>query len=126
MASYLGHLSFSSVLGAAYGSVGALYLGLDWGPVFLGAGLTTLGGLLPDIDSDSGVPVRELFTLGAVITPFLLLARLATLGFSVEQILVILSAVYLLIRYVISNVFKKYTVHRGIYHSVPALLIAGL
>src|SRR5207249_4652834 len=54
------------------------------------------------------------------------LRRLAAYGLSVEQILVILAGVYLLIRYVISSLFKKFTVHRGIYHSVPALLIAGL
>jgi LexA-binding, inner membrane-associated putative hydrolase len=114
------------VLGAGYGSVGALYFNLDWGPVFLGAGLTAVGGLLPDLDSDSGVPVRELFTLGAVLMPFLLLSRLAQLGFSVEQTMVILAALYLFIRYVVSNVFKRFTVHRGIYHSLPAMLIAGL
>ena len=65
MASYLGHLTFSTALGAGWGCAGALYLGMDWGPVFLGAGLTALGGLLPDLDSDSGVPVRELFGVGA-------------------------------------------------------------
>src|SRR5262249_363996 len=33
---------------------------------------------------------------------------------------------FLVIRYGISAIFKKYTVHRGIYHSVPAMLIAGM
>ena len=42
MASYAGHLSLSAVLGAAYGSVGAYYYQLDWGPAILGAGLTTI------------------------------------------------------------------------------------
>src|SRR5205823_13701277 len=65
MASYVGHLTFSSMLGAAAGGFAAWQLHLDWGPVFLGAGLTTLGGLLPDLDSDSGVPVREVFGLAA-------------------------------------------------------------
>src|SRR5438552_9253483 len=81
MASYLGHLTFSSALGAAYGSAGVLLWGMDWGPAFLGAGLTTLGGLLPDLDSGSGVPVRELFGIGAVIVPLLLIRRLVILGF---------------------------------------------
>jgi len=45
MASYRGHLMFSSVLGAAYGGAAVGLWDLDWGPVFLGAGLTTIGGL---------------------------------------------------------------------------------
>ena len=126
MASYLGHLSVSSVLGSAYGILGAWHWELDWGPVFLGAGLTTLGGVLPDLDSDSGVPVRELFGVAAGIVPCLLFQRLATLGFSVEQIVVLLAGIYVFIRYGVATVFKRFTVHRGIYHSIPAMLIAGL
>jgi hypothetical protein len=126
MASYVGHLTFSTALGAAYGAYGAVQLNMDWGPVCLGAGMTAIGGLLPDLDSDSGVPVRELFGLGAVILPLLLFHRFVALGFTIEQIIVILAGLYLLIRYGLSYVFKRYTVHRGIYHSVPAMLIAGL
>lgn len=126
MASYLGHLSVSSVLGSAYGILGAWAWELDWGPVFLGAGLTAVGGVLPDLDSDSGVPVRELFGVAAGIIPCLLFRRLAALGFSAEQIVVILAGTYLFIRYGVSRVFKRYTVHRGIYHSIPAMFIAGM
>jgi hypothetical protein len=126
MASYVGHLTFSTGLGAAYGAAGALGLHMDWGPVFLGASLTAVGGLLPDLDSDSGVPVRELFGLGAVVVPFMAFPRIQAHGFTMEQTLAILFAMYLVIRYGVSAVFKKWTVHRGIYHSVPAMLIAGL
>ena len=126
MASYVGHLTFSTGLGAAYGAAGALGLQMDWGPVFLGASLTAVGGLLPDLDSDSGVPVRELFGLGAVVVPFMAFPRLAAHGFTMEQTLAILFMMYLVIRYGVSAVFKKWTVHRGIYHSIPAMLIAGL
>lgn len=126
MASYLGHISFASVLGCGYGAFGAVALDFDWGPVFLGAGLTTVGGMLPDLDSDSGVPVRELFGVAAGMAPFLIFHRLAEKGFSYEQILVILSGVYLFVRYVLSRIFKRYTIHRGIYHSIPAMFIAGL
>src|SRR5262249_47495233 len=80
MASFRGHIAFASVLGGIYGGVGSVVFGLDWGPVFLGAGLTAVGGLMPDLDSDSGVPVRELFSLTAVIAPLLLVRRLHHAG----------------------------------------------
>ncbi|MCI0456853.1 MAG: metal-dependent hydrolase [Gemmataceae bacterium] len=126
MASYQGHLSVSAVLGACYGAAGAWYGHLDWGPVFLAAGLTTIGGLLPDLDSDSGVPVRELFSLAAAITPFLLFERIRSAGFNLEQTIVLLAGVYLLVRYGVSELFKRFTVHRGMFHSLPAMGIAGL
>jgi hypothetical protein len=114
------------MLGAAAGGFAAYYLHLDWGPVFLGAGLTTLGGLLPDLDSDSGVPVREVFGLAAAAVPLVLFRRVHALGFTIEQTLVLLGALYLLIRYGASAVFKRLTVHRGMFHSIPAMFIAGL
>src|SRR5262245_23839631 len=87
MSSYQVHLATSSALGAGYGSLAAFHWHMDWGPVFLGAGLTALGGLLPDLDSDSGVPVRELFGVAAAATPFLLFPRLEHAGFTLEQTL---------------------------------------
>ena len=126
MASYQGHLAFSSCLGAAYGGFAAWQWQMDWGPALLGAGLTALGGLLPDLDSDSSMPVRELFGLAAAATPFLLIRRVLSQGFSMEQTLVILSGVYLLIRYGARALLGKLTVHRGMFHSIPAVLIAGL
>src|SRR5262249_47612586 len=126
MASYIGHLTVSTVLGAAYGSAGALYWHLDWGPAFVGASLAVVGGLLPDVDSDSSVPCRELFHLAAVIVPLLLIRRVLQLGLSHEQVLAVLIGTYVLIRFGVSWLFKRLTVHRGIYHSIPAMAIAGL
>jgi LexA-binding, inner membrane-associated putative hydrolase len=126
MASYRGHLTFSSALGAAYGAWATFDWEMDWGPVLLGSGLTALGGLLPDLDSDSSVPFREVFGLAAAVTPLLLIHRIAHLGFSPEQTLVVTGGIYVFIRYGLRAVFKKLTVHRGMFHSIPAMLIAGL
>jgi hypothetical protein len=126
MASYQGHLSCSAALGAAYGGLGAVYLNADWGLAFLAGGVTALGGLLPDLDSDSGVPVRELFGLMAATIPLLLFSRLRQVGFTIEQTLALLAAVYLGIRYGLAELFKRFTVHRGMFHSIPAMLIVGL
>jgi hypothetical protein len=127
MASYRGHLTFAGLLGAGYGSLALLDGGGDWEQALFAAGLTTLGGLLPDLDSDSGVPVRELFSAAAAITPILLFDRVKDLcQQSTEQTLFVLAAIYLFIRYVLSYIFKAFTVHRGMFHSLPALGIAGL
>jgi hypothetical protein len=126
MASYRGHLSVASALGVAYGGAGVLWLGLDWGTSALAAGLTAVGGLMPDLDSDSGVPVRELFSLAAVVTPLMMLRRLINMGLSHEQVLAVMGGTYIFIRFGLSWVFRWLTVHRGMFHSLPAMLIAGL
>ena len=126
MASYRGHLTVSAALGCGYGALGAWQAQMDWGPVLLGAGLTTIGGLLPDLDSDSSVPARELFSLAAAITPLLLIQRVSHLGLSMEQSIVVLVGIYFFIRYGVRALFQKLTVHRGMFHSLPGMLIAGV
>jgi hypothetical protein len=126
MASYRGHLMLSAPLGAVYGGLALLHPDFDWGPVCLGAGVTTVGGLLPDLDSDSGVPVRELFGITAAAVAVLMFHPLRDSGLPLEQALVFMGAAYFFVRYAVSGFFKRTTVHRGMFHSVPAMFIAGL
>ena len=70
MASYRGHLMTSTALGAAFAGASWWQFGVDWPVAAVGGLLTALGGLLPDLDSDSGVPVREMSHLAAASRPF--------------------------------------------------------
>jgi hypothetical protein len=127
MASYRGHLMLAVPLGAAYGSLSLLQPEWDWGPIFLGAGFCAIGGVLPDLDSDSGVPQRELFgTMSAVAAALLYHPLHVRLGLPVERALVFVGLFYFLIRYAGAALFRHITVHRGMFHSIPAMLIAGL
>src|SRR5439155_14992956 len=49
MASYRGHLTFSTALGAAYGALACWHFGMDWPTAALGGALTAVSGLLPDL-----------------------------------------------------------------------------
>ena len=126
MASYRVHLTTSALLGVGVAAVASWQLNLGWGPACLAGGLTALGGLLPDLDSDSGVPQRELFGLSAAAAAILVLRPLEEHGYALEQRAVLAGGVYLLVRYGVRAVFDRLTVHRGMFHSIPALLIAGL
>jgi hypothetical protein len=126
MAGFRTHLSVSALLGAAAGMYGVWQWQLDWAPVFLAAGLGALGGMLPDLDSDSGVPVRELFGLAAAFIPILFMRRLRRLGLTHDELLVILLGSYLLVRYGAGALLKRITVHRGMFHSIPGMFVAGL
>jgi hypothetical protein len=60
MAGYRTHVSVSGLLGIAYGAAAAYFFGTMFTPVqgALAGVLTWVAGMLPDVDSDSGKPVR--------------------------------------------------------------------
>ncbi len=122
MAGFKTHITVSTTLGVGYGLVGT-YLGLPWESAVIAGGLCGVGGMLPDIDSDSGVPFREAMSFAAAIIPMLLLSRFAELGLNPEQMVLAMGGSYLFIRFGIGRVIAKYTIHRGMFHSIPAALI---
>lgn len=126
MAGFRMHISVSTLCGVAYGGVAVRFLGHPPETAILAAGLTAVGGMLPDLDSDSGTPIRELFGLAASVTPLLLYKRLETLGLTHEGILAAIVGIYIFVRYGLSKLFKHLTVHRGMFHSIPCMLIFGL
>ena len=126
MAGFRTHITVSGALGIAVGAAAVQPLGFPTDTAILAAGLTAVGGMLPDLDSDSGIPIREMFGLAAVVLPLTLIPRLAHMHVTQEGILAAILFGYLAIRYLGSRVFKHFTVHRGMFHSIPGMLIAGL
>lgn len=126
MAGFRTHITVSGLCGVVYGGAAVQPLGFETETAVLAAGLTGIGGMLPDLDSDSGVPVREMFGLAAAVVPLLLVRRMVHAGMSPEGVLAGVLFGYVFIKYFVANTFRRFTVHRGMYHSIPAMLIAGL
>ena len=126
MAGFRTHITVSTGCGLAYGAAAVNPLGFDPPTAVLAAGITAVGGMLPDLDSAPGVPLRLTSGLVAALTPIMLLPRFHAAGFSHDGTLACMAAIYLFIRYPLVAVFKRVTVHRGMFHSIPAMLIAGL
>ena len=78
--------------------------------------------MLPDIDSDSGIPFRESMGFAAAIVPMLCSDRFRELGLNYEQIGRSCGAMYLFVRFGLRDCLPRYTVHRGMFHSLPAAL----
>lgn len=126
MADFRTHITFSTLCGLVYGGAAVKPLGFSPESAALAAGVTAVGGMLPDLDSDSGVPIREMSGLAAAVLPLLLTPRLVQVGLTHEGMLVTMGALYLLIRYGFAAIVNYISVHRGMFHSLPAMLIAGL
>ena len=126
MAGFRTHVTVAATLGVGYGLVMHKGMGCHWESAVLSTTLTAVGGMLPDLDSDTGRPVREIFGLAAAVLPLVALPRLSQMGFSAEGILACLVIGYLLVRYGLAWLLGVFSVHRGMFHSIPAMLISGL
>lgn len=125
MADFRTHIAWSTVFGIGYGVYGH-WQGAPLETCVLAGGLCSVAGMLPDLDSDSGRPAREMFPFVAALVPGLLNDRFKQWELSNTWIAVATGAIYLGIRFGVGGLFKRFTVHRGMWHSVPACLIAGL
>jgi len=85
----------------------------------------TLAGLLPDIDSDHSVPAQWLFRLFSLATALLILFG-GQGKMLLWQLMACAVAGGVIMHYIVLNLFCRITVHRGLFHSVPAALLAGL
>ncbi|MEN0063070.1 MAG: metal-dependent hydrolase [Myxococcota bacterium] len=98
-------------------------------PTLIGTavGLTALGGLFPDVDSDNSDSIELVFSvMGLAVSMPLLAVSLPKLGLILS--VVVMGLAYGTVRYVLIEPFRRFTVHRGIFHSVPmaAATLAGL
>lgn len=126
MAGFRTHVGVAAALGVGYGYFMHKGMGCHWESGVLSATLTAVGGMLPDLDSDTGRPVREIFGLAAAVVPLVALPRLTQMGLSPEGILSALVIGYLFVRYGLAWLLGQVSVHRGMFHSIPSMLIAGL
>lgn len=103
------HISLSSALGL-------------W---FLG----TIGGLLPDIDSDNSTSLDTLFNLFAFSAVLIVIRTINAQSFleiSLIELIALPIIVYVLMRYLLRPIFEKVTIHRGSCHSLLFLLLIAL
>lgn len=126
MADFKSHITGSTIVGIGYGYWGVASQGFSVESGILASGLCAVSGMLPDLDSDSGIPLRETSMFIAAVMPMLMIHRFRDLGLSHEAMAVAAMLVYIGVRFVAVEFFKRYTVHRGMWHSIPAAISAGL
>jgi hypothetical protein len=125
MAGFKTHITVSTALGVGYGGAAYMMYGLPWETCLLATGLCGVSGMLPDIDSDSGRPLHESLAFAAAVVPMMLIHYFQQWKFTHEQVVLAGAAAYLLIRFGAGMILKRWTVHRGIFHSLPMAAIFG-
>ena len=125
MPGFQAHITGSSIVGAGYAAAAWYVGGLPPVTCLLGGTVCAVAGMLPDLDSGPGVPMRESVSFAAALVPMLLLQRFQQMGMPMEAIILAGAAVYALIRFGMTWLLEHYSVHRGMFHSLPAAAIAG-
>lgn len=125
MAGYQTHITVSGLLGVGYGLAASWVMGFNGIDGSLAGCFTGIAGMLPDLDSESGRPVREVFGVTAALSPLLLHQQLKAWGGSDDGAMLLSVLLYISVRYGASTILGLVSVHRGMFHSVPALIIAS-
>lgn len=84
-----------------------------------------IGSMIPDIDSDTSKPRRFIFNGLSFVLPAALIYRVEWVHRSPERAVLFGALCALLVLYPLKWFFRKFTRHRGAYHSIPAALIYG-
>lgn len=129
MANFPQHLAFGATTSAVAAVVGNLQFGLS--PMEAGAAciLGTLASLAPDLDHPEGIPAKILSDILVSLSPvFLFLCvqkRYLLEGLHLEHWIVIFCVAHLVVKYSSLFLLNWLTSHRGIFHSVPAVVLCG-
>jgi len=124
MANFRTHLSVAATA-SCFLSIGLLKAGLaSEKDVLLYFSLGTIGGILPDIDSDHSIPSRFLFGFFALALAFMVTFRYVSTH-SILELLLLWSIVWGTVRFAVWQLFAKCTVHRGVFHSLLAAAFFG-
>jgi hypothetical protein len=119
------HITGSSIVGVGYAAAAWYVGGLPPATCLLGGTVCTVAGMMPDLDSGPGTPMRESVAFAAAIVPMMLLHRFHQMGMPMEAIILVGAALYAAIRFGATWLLEHYSIHRGMLHSLPAAAIAG-
>lgn len=120
------HIAVSTAVGAAYASAAWAIGGMPPSTCVLAAGLCALAGTLPDLDESEGDELRDTIGFAAVILPLLMVHRFEQAGLPLEGIVLAGAGIALVLRTGLTWLLEKYSAQRGMLHSLPAAMVAGL
>ena len=88
-------------------------------------GIGTLGGLLPDVDSSHSTSIKVGFNVLSLLMTIMIIFVKSS-SFSLIEMIIVASLVFMGIRYAFLEFFRKISKHRGMFHSIPVAIIWGI
>ena len=124
MTDFKAHTSVGTLWGLLLGTVSVIsdFCSLIGGIVILFLAATSSAA--PDIDSDTGRPRELVLSFLGIAIPIVLLFNISD-STSSENILAATLISFFLVRYILGYLLAKFTVHRGLWHSIPAAVLCS-
>jgi hypothetical protein len=85
-----------------------------------------LGSVLPDIDLEESRPAKVMFSGLAIFFSFAVLFSLDDRKYSIAEMLALWLGTLLAVRYLGKELFFRFSYHRGVWHSLLALVFCAL
>ena len=128
MANFKTHIGWGVFLAVAFLVAGIIFSFISGFEIRVWVFLAILvSSFLPDLDYDGGIPFQILFGLAGAGLSGLSFYHLFQGGEKDPKILIIIPIlIFVLVRFGVGYFFQKVTRHRGIFHSIPAAVLAGL
>jgi membrane-bound metal-dependent hydrolase YbcI (DUF457 family) len=127
LGSYRQHIAFAGFLGVAYGWAAFILAGIHWLYGSVAVLLTTLGGLLPDLDSETGVELKGFTGILGVLAAVAVWQSMGDFNpepvFEFHLWAAILA--FMGVRHGVRRILGRLSKHRGISHSVPTCAVWG-
>jgi len=88
--------------------------------------LGTIASISPDFDSATSTPGDFLFNCLGILLPLgIVMYFVDPVQLKPEHWITYMVVGYFIVRYPIRRIFNKLTVHRGLFHSTPAIVLCG-
>jgi hypothetical protein len=85
-----------------------------------------LGSILPDIDLEESRPAKAMFSGLAIFFSFAVLFSLETNRYSIVEMLILWLGTLFFVRYGAKEAFFRFSYHRGVWHSLLAMVFCSL
>ncbi|MCC7357133.1 metal-dependent hydrolase [Candidatus Uhrbacteria bacterium] len=128
MASFQTHITFGVSLGvvSAISLIRFAFVPFEWEIPIMVSVSAIIGAILPDMDSDTSLPFHITFgSLALIGSGFGFVMALRVFPGEYAWIVGLPLGIFFVIWVIIGSLFKRFTVHRGMAHSVPAAFLAG-
>lgn len=125
MPGYKTHVTASSIGGAVLSIAAFHFEHVPLPSALLAGGLCAVGGIVPDIDSNNSQSFRHCMAIVAGFSSLMLVSRMRDFDLDTESVALIGGGVFIFCWFVLGRLIRKFTVHRGMCHSIPAVIIGS-
>ena len=125
MPGYNTHVTAGALCGTALAGISYFIGNVGLTTSFYGGALCAIGGIVPDIDSETSTSFRKCMAIVAGFSSLLLVSRMRDYILDPQAVAIVGGGNFLFVWFFLGTLIRKMTVHRGMCHSIPMAALTG-